>query len=92
MKTTKNRPTRRDGRVDTRYAVPALDKGLDVIEFLARENDGLTLNEMLAIHGSGGWRVRTRDEFRLLIEMGGFILNRIIPTRSSVSVLECVGA
>jgi DNA-binding IclR family transcriptional regulator len=29
-----------------RYAVPALDKGLDVIELLARENEGLTLNEI----------------------------------------------
>jgi DNA-binding IclR family transcriptional regulator len=29
-----------------RYAVPALDKGLDVIELLARESEGLTLNEI----------------------------------------------
>jgi DNA-binding IclR family transcriptional regulator len=31
---------------DARYAVPALDKGFDVIELLAREIDGLTLNEI----------------------------------------------
>ena len=29
-----------------RYAVPALDKGLDILELLARESDGLTLNEI----------------------------------------------
>lgn len=46
MRTTKTRPTRRARRVDTRYAVPALDKGLDVIELLARETDGRTLNEI----------------------------------------------
>ncbi|MEO8752725.1 MAG: methyltransferase [Casimicrobiaceae bacterium] len=45
---------------------------------------------MLAIHGRGGWRVRTSDEFRRLLQQAGFVLSRIIPTRSSVSVLECV--
>ena len=29
-----------------RYAVPALDKGLDIIELLVRESEGLTLNEI----------------------------------------------
>jgi DNA-binding IclR family transcriptional regulator len=36
---------------DARYAVPALDKGLDVIELLAREIDGLTLNEIARLLG-----------------------------------------
>ena len=31
---------------EVRYVVPALDKGLDVIELLARESEGLTLNEI----------------------------------------------
>ncbi len=37
--------------VDARYAVPALDKGWDVIELLAREIDGLTLNEIARLLG-----------------------------------------
>jgi DNA-binding IclR family transcriptional regulator len=36
---------------DARYAVPALDKGFDVIELLAREIDGLTLNEIARLVG-----------------------------------------
>jgi DNA-binding IclR family transcriptional regulator len=34
-----------------RYAAPALDKGLDVIELLARETEGLTLNEIAQLLG-----------------------------------------
>ena len=50
------KPKNRTGPVatrglDTRYAVPALDKGLDVIELLAREIDGLTLNEIARLLG-----------------------------------------
>ena len=71
------------------WVMPTFGQASD--PFTRWDTASMDLN-MLAIHGSGGWRVRTRDEFRLLIEMGGFILNRIIPTRSSVSVLECVGA
>jgi DNA-binding IclR family transcriptional regulator len=37
--------------LDARYAVPALDKGLDVVELLARETDGLTLNEIARLLG-----------------------------------------
>ena len=47
---------------------------------------------MLAIHGTGGWRVRTLDEFLLLLQAGGFNLNMLTPTKSSISVLECVAA
>jgi hypothetical protein len=71
------------------WVMPTFGQASD--PFTRWDTASMDLN-MLAIHGSGGWRVRTRDEFRRLIEMGGFILNRIIPTRSSVSVLECVGA
>ena len=39
-------PARRASQVETRYAVPALDKGLDVLELLAREAEGLSLNEI----------------------------------------------
>jgi DNA-binding IclR family transcriptional regulator len=39
-------PARQASHVETRYAVPALDKGLDVIELLTREVDGLSLNEI----------------------------------------------
>src|SRR4029450_12871651 len=39
-------PARRASQIETRYAVPALDKGLDVLELLAREAGGLSLNEI----------------------------------------------
>jgi DNA-binding IclR family transcriptional regulator len=40
MKTTRPAPE------EPRYAAPALDKGLDIIELLARDSDGLGLNEI----------------------------------------------
>jgi DNA-binding IclR family transcriptional regulator len=39
-------PARSASHVETRYAVPALEKGLDVLELLTREVDGLSLNEI----------------------------------------------
>ena len=39
-------PARRAPQIETRYVVPALDKGLDVLELLAREAGGLSLNEI----------------------------------------------
>ena len=39
-------PARSTSQIETRYAVPALDKGLDVLELLAREPEGLSLNEI----------------------------------------------
>ena len=50
MNPKRTRPVATRG-LDTRYAVPALDKGLDVIELLAREIDGLTLNEIARLLG-----------------------------------------
>src|SRR5437660_8256916 len=35
-----------DPPADQRYAAPALDKGLDILELLARDGDGLSLNEI----------------------------------------------
>ena len=35
-----------DTESDQRYAAPALEKGLDILELLAREHDGLGLNEI----------------------------------------------
>ena len=46
MKTRKSLAPARARQTTVRYAVPALDKGLDVIELLARETEGLTLNEI----------------------------------------------
>ena len=46
MKTRKSRTPVRARQTSARYAAPALDKGLDVIELLARETEGLTLNEI----------------------------------------------
>ena len=46
MKTRKTPAPVRARQTNARYAVPALDKGLDIIELLARETEGLTLNEI----------------------------------------------
>lgn len=43
---------------------------------------------MLSINGAGGWRVRTADEFRTLLKASGLTLTAIIPTSSSVSLIE----
>jgi hypothetical protein len=43
---------------------------------------------MLSIDGAGGWRVRTDEEFRSLLAASGLTLTAIIPTSSSVSLLE----
>jgi len=66
-------PARQASHVDTRYAVPALDKGLDVIELLAREAGGLSLNEIARALG------RTSSElFRMVIALArrGYIEQR----------------
>jgi len=66
-------PARRASHVDTRYAVPALDKGLDVLELLASEIDGLSLNEIARALG------RTSSElFRMVTALGrrGYIEQR----------------
>jgi len=44
-------PARRARPPELRYPVPALDKGLDVLELLARETQGLLLNEIAAALG-----------------------------------------
>jgi DNA-binding IclR family transcriptional regulator len=51
MKTRKNPATVRAHKTNARYAVPALDKGLDVLELLARKTEGLTLNEIARLLG-----------------------------------------
>jgi O-methyltransferase domain len=71
------------------WVMPTADE--DAAPFTRWDTASMDLN-MLAIHGRGGWRVRTSDEFRLLLRQAGFVLNRIIATQSSVSVLECVAA
>ena len=50
MKAKRTAPASARG-FDARYAVPALDRGLDVIELLAREIDGLALNEIARLLG-----------------------------------------
>lgn len=47
---------------------------------------------MLAIHGAGGWRVRTRDEFERIIGAVGLVVIRVVPTTSAVSAIECAAA
>jgi DNA-binding IclR family transcriptional regulator len=57
-------PARPALRADERYAVPALDKGLDVLELLARETAGLSLNEIARALG------RTSSElFRMVVAL-----------------------
>jgi hypothetical protein len=43
---------------------------------------------MLAIDGAGGWRGRTDKEFTVLLRAGGLALTTIIPTASSISLIE----
>src|SRR5213080_4421919 len=65
---------RRATQIETRYAVPALDKGLDVLELLAREAEGLSLNEMARALG------RTSSElFRMVVALArrGYIEQRV---------------
>src|SRR5256885_13360850 len=73
MKLQKRRAADRARSSGVRYAVPALDKGLDVIELLARESEGLTLNEIARVLG------RTSSElFRMVnaLSRRGYIIQR----------------
>jgi DNA-binding IclR family transcriptional regulator len=66
-------PARSASQVETRYAVPALDKGLDVLELLARDAEGLSLNEIARALG------RTSSElFRMVVALArrGYIEQR----------------
>ena len=47
---------------------------------------------MLSIDGAGGWRVRTAEEFGTLLDASGFMVTAIIPTSSSVSLIEAQAA
>ena len=60
-------------------------------EFMRWDIASMDLN-MLAIHGAGGWRVRTRDEFEQIIAAVGLVVIRVVPTTSAVSVIECAAA
>ena len=60
-------------QVETRYAVPALEKGLDILELLAREAEGMSLNELARALG------RTSSElFRMVVALArrGYIEQR----------------
>jgi hypothetical protein len=43
---------------------------------------------MLSHGGAGGGRVRTAEEFRRLLEASGLTLTALIPTASSLNVIE----
>lgn len=47
---------------------------------------------MLSIDGAGGWRVRTAEDFRTLLDASGFRVRAIIPTSSSVCLIEAHAA
>src|SRR5437870_3111280 len=64
---------RHASQVEMRYAVPALEKGLDILELLAREAEGLSLNELARELG------RTSSElFRMVVALtdtaSGYVL------------------
>ena len=54
--------------------------------------DATTSIDLIMLTMFGGGRVRTAREFRTLLEGGGFTLSRILPTESSVSVIEALPA
>lgn len=60
-------------------------------QFTRWDTASMDLN-MLAIHGAGGWRVRTREEFEQIIDASGLVVRRVLPTTSVVSVIECAAA
>jgi hypothetical protein len=39
-----------------------------------------------------GGQERTQEEYRILLEKAGFRLTRVVPTRTSASVIEAVPA
>jgi hypothetical protein len=65
--------------------MPAGGESADPYKFWDTTTIGLT---MLALGGAGGGRVRTAGEFRALLEAGGLTLAEIIPTTSSLSIIE----
>ena len=65
--------------------MPAGGETTDPYKFWDATTIGLT---MLALGGAGGGRVRTAGEFRVLLEAGGLTPSDIIPTASSLSVIE----
>ena len=65
--------------------MPAGGEITDPYKFWDTTSIGLT---MLALGGAGGGRVRTAGEFRALLEAAGLTLAEIIPTASSISVIE----
>ena len=60
-------------------------------EFARWDMASMDLN-MLAIHGAGGWRVRTRYEFEQIIEAAGLVVSCVLPTTSPISIIECTAA
>ena len=75
-----------DGRVLLiERVMPAGGERTDPYKFWDTTTIELT---MLALSGAGGGRVRTAEEFRVLLAAGGFALTAIIPTAGSVSVIE----
>jgi hypothetical protein len=69
------------------WVMPTSGEAIDPFRFWDTASIDLI---MLAINGSAGWRVRTAQEFETLLAEGGFTLRRVVPTVSSVSVIEAV--
>jgi len=84
------RAMKRDGKIIiVEWIMPTGAEQLE--DFTRWDTVSMDLN-MLAIHGAGGWRVRTRDEFEKIIEASGLVLRQVVGTRSAVYVIECSAA
>jgi precorrin-6B methylase 2 len=80
----------RDGKVIiVEWIMPTVAEQSD--PFTLWDTTSMDLN-MLAIHGAGGWRVRTREEFAQIIDAARLVVRRVVPTTSAVSVIECAAA
>src|SRR5262245_1107334 len=69
------------------WVMPTSGEAIDPFRFWDTASIDLI---MLAINGSGGARVRTTQEFETLLGEGGFTLRRIVPTVSSVRLIEAL--
>ena len=62
-----------------------------VVEMVVPRDSGFSVAKLLDLEVlvMGGGRERTADEFRSMLGTSGFKLERIIPTKTHVSLLEC---
>jgi hypothetical protein len=72
--------------------MPAGSKLL-IIETIIKTDNKYSYGKMLDILmllGTQDGRERTLDEFRVIIKKSGFVINKVVPTVSPFSLIECV--